>query len=221
MQSIVPELFVSDLDRTHINPDLVIEGFKRVYRPLGLDADDLEYQVKHAEELGVSYNVLDHVKSYGSSALVEEVKAMFLEDCQTNPITYSDSEELFQYLDSIFMPNILITKGEYTFQELKLKGSALDKRPYQIIDTDYKGKLIAGWQTISGLFLPPVEVIDLASRSVDLLDDKNKSFRGLPTSCKGIKIDRLGERALVSQRGYLDPRIIVIHSFREIPDYIN
>ncbi|HRQ87049.1 MAG TPA: hypothetical protein PLY16_02975, partial [Candidatus Saccharibacteria bacterium] len=87
-------------------------------------------------------------------------------------------------------------------QAHKLKLSGLSGIPY-LMTGEAKGELIASWQDENGLFTVPKELGDSSVKysSIVLIDDKARSFKGLPRQARGYWLSETSDTILPSHEG--------------------
>jgi hypothetical protein len=222
MISSTPELFVTDMDGTLTDNNLVARALGRACTAEGINAESLLELVDSYAQLEISYNAWSYVEKYGPNA-AEAVEARFLEDCRENPIVYNDTREYLNFLEESFIANLIMTNGNQTWQEMKLKAAGLDKLPHQIIHPDdLKGNVIRGWRNAPGkLFIVPQEIFNVSVSIVNVVDDKKKSFHGLPKDCRGYWDVRDEKKYSAIQTEDLPPNIKPVRNLREIIEDIN
>ena len=92
----------------------------------------------------------------------------------------------------------------------------------EIIRTPPKGPYIANWRGPTGTFDflglseddTPLAIYH--TESVTLVDDKPRSFQGLPEDCKKVLIRRPGEPALLNQGGDQPPDLTIVRTLDEL-----
>ncbi|HEY5695288.1 MAG TPA: hypothetical protein VIQ80_00465, partial [Candidatus Saccharimonadales bacterium] len=101
-----------------------------------------------------------------------------------------------------------ITYGvEEAWQLTKLELAGLLDVPHLITHIEAKGELLTGWKQADGSFIvPPALTADFTPLRVQqliFLDDKAKSFRGIPEGVRGVHIVAPGGNTLPAQQGDL------------------
>lgn len=219
--SLGSELFVSDLDRFLINPNLVVTTLGHAAMAEGLDEVELIKLASEAETRGESFDAWQYIESRYSLDQTKAIENRFIEQAKIEPIKYEDANVFLNYLDTNFIPNLILTMGNKKWQEIKLKAAGEDSRPYLITNQKSKGKIIRSWQNDQGLFVPPQEIIRVSAPRVNQGDDKKVSFEDFPWDYgKGILLQRPNERRLTSQSGDIDLRVIIVDSLLEIIEHL-
>jgi hypothetical protein len=209
-------LFVADLDRFLINTDAASDVLDQVCENVDIDAQDISNARLESEESGGSFDTWGYLKSFGSAALLDEVRQSFIDACKDSPIVYDDTAPLLAFFDENKIPNLIVTMGGDDWQKIKLEAGSLSERKHLITREKHKGKMIASWKREDGLYLPAGFSGTLGYETIDLGEDKAVSFDGLPDDCGGYLLRRPKERVKKSQQGEIPARIKRVGSLYEI-----
>jgi hypothetical protein len=210
------KLFVADLDRFLINTDAVSNVLDQVCEGVDIGTQDIANARLESEASGGSFDTWGYMKSFGSIALLNEVRQSFIDACKDSPIVYEDTAPLLAFFDKNKIPNLIVTTGGDDWQEIKLEAGSLSERKHLITREKHKGKMIDSWRKRNGLYLPIGFSDTLGYETVDLGEDKAVSFDGLPDDCGGYLLRRPNERIKKSQQGEIPARIKRVGSLYEI-----
>lgn len=216
-----PELIVTDMDGTLTDTKLVVVLLGRACLDEDISVEPLLKLVDSYSSLGISYNAWSYVEKYGPD-VAEAVKGRFLEYSNDNSILYDDARDYLDFLEEVLITNIIMTKGDQTWQEIKLKAARLDQFPHQIIDDDSKGNVIKSWRTASGqLYIVPREILGASAPSVILSENNLSDFKGLPDDCSGYLVARDDKKNSALQAKNLPPNIKIVRNLLEIIEDID
>ena len=228
-------LYVLDLDRTLINSQVAADAVYQAAEENGISKSELEELQKQVEGSNGSFDVLEAIKQKLSEATSAEetdeeasadeletklatIKARFLDVIDRDALLYDGAQALIEQLESedIYIPYVIATYGGEDWQKWKLEAAGLIDKDYIVTTTELeKGAWIAReWLQDDGMYVPPLEEGErkqrLKAKHVVVVDDKRKSFVGLPAGNVSILVRHRNEPVLSSQEeGDYDPDITV------------
>jgi hypothetical protein len=159
------------------------------------------------EASGGSFDTMGHLAQEGVSS--DEITAI-TETLGKNEAgidyLYPDTLPFLDALEEMEEPYATVTWGSLMTQMPKLQATSLVDRPYLITDIKKKGELAQTWKTPEGLYRAVVSAGQiLTARAGVLVDDKPKSFEGLPEDWTGFLVQRKSPKQ--SQRGTVPERV--------------
>ncbi len=201
-------LFVTDLDRTLIDPEQAVDILDEIAAQKGYATRHSWVTVAHTRK-GLDFDFFEYLETelHFSS---EQIQALIQE-----ALTHADPHRLFfgdtqAYLDHVMSQAdtklLILTYGRKRWQEFKLQLAGLEKYPHIITEDPDKGATIAHWQQ-HGQFVPP-GYPELATEEVIAIDDKLSGLQGVP---KGYLVDRMGK-----QDARKNDDILVVKDLRQV-----
>jgi hypothetical protein len=220
-------LYVLDLDRTLIRSDVAADALYQATEELeGIPRERLKALQDESEDSNQPFNVVSAITRLLPEGLPAEeignkmnkLKSRFLRLVDRNALLYEGAQTLIDQLEmeDIYIPYVIATYGGEEWQEWKLEAAGLKDKDYIITSTNLeKGMWIAhDWVQPDGTYAPPLE--DEAQRQqlkahhVVVVDDKRKSFEGLPPGNVAILVRHRDERVRSSQEeGGFQPDMVV------------
>lgn len=180
--------FVLDLDRTLIDTlrsaAIYIDVVKAVSSSLSEEVDN---ELQRNELMGTSFSIHAFVRERIPEGKLHKIEAAYLAEARTQDLLTKNAYLLLEWLEAEGRSYGILSYGSENGQDLKLKGAKLDHIPRIITLEPDKGRVIASWLTEDGLFQIPKELDSLMPvvETVVLVDDKQKSFAGLPENARG------------------------------------
>jgi hypothetical protein len=188
--------YVLDMDRCLVNTDkltLFLQGI--VSRELGIDSAELELARMEYENEGGAFDMAGYAMSVADGRgkdgpeVWHKIQRIFVYECQAHDMLNPYGADLLNILRSHAIPFGIVTFGGDAWQLSKLAAAGLSDIPHIVTHEEKKGRLLRSWQRSDGAFLlPPVlggETKVVTQRLV-FIDDKPKSFVGLPEEVVGI-----------------------------------
>lgn len=203
--------FVLDFDRCTGNTD----GIQAVLEEVLQEETDISPDTFHAartriESEGKTFDTIRHVHMLlaeaNSPVTWEHIREKLIEKAKSVDLLLPHARELIDILRERKLPHGIITYGvEEAWQLTKLEITGLLDVPHLVTRIEEKGKLLTGWKRDDGSFgIPPALntglVPPVVSRIV-FLDDKAKSFWGIPEGVEGVHVVAPGGNTLPSQQG--------------------
>ena len=205
--------FVLDFDRCIGDTNGIQALLEKVLeQETGIKPDKLAVTRQQIEAAGHTFETIRHVKALlkteGSVVEWEHVREKLLEASKNVDMLLPGAQDLLRILKERELPHGIITYGvEEAWQLTKLELAGLLEVPHLVTHIEAKGKLLTGWKRPDGSFLvPPAltpDFISLHVKQIIFLDDKAKSFRGIPEGVRGIHIEAPGGNTLPAQQGEL------------------
>lgn len=109
----------------------------------------------------------------------EAAMKQFLMVASRQDLLLSGASELLDSLKSCGIAYGILTYGELSWQQLKLRATRLDLEPHLIVNNKLKGKIIAGWRS-GGEYCLPRELGGGRYQKLVLVDDRLYSFAEAP-----------------------------------------
>lgn len=178
----------------------------------GIKPDKLAIVRQQVEAAGHTFETIRHVKALlkteGSSVEWEHIRQKLIEASKNVDLLLPGAHDLLDTVKGRKLPHGIITYGvEEAWQLIKLELAGLLDVPHLVTHIEAKGELLTGWKRTDGTFLiPPAltpDFISLSVRQIIFLDDKAKSFRGIPEGVRGVHIVAPGGNTLPAQQGEL------------------
>lgn len=205
--------FVLDFDRCIGDTNGIQALLEQVLeQETGIHPDKLATTRQQIEAAGHTFETIRHVKALlkteGSSVEWEHIRQKLLERSKNVDLLLPGAHDLLTLLQERGLPHGIITYGvEEAWQLTKLELAGLLNIPYLVTHIEAKGELLTGWKRKDGLFLVPpaltADFISLSVKQIIFLDDKAKSFRGIPAGVRGVHIEAPGGNKLPAQQGDL------------------
>ena len=209
--------FVLDFDRCTGNTD----GIQAVLEDVLEQETGISPQMFHAERTrieseGKTFDTIRHVHMLlaesESTVSWEHIRGQLIEKAKNVDLLLPHAQELLDILRSKRLPHGIITYGvEEAWQLTKLEITGLLEVPHLVTHIEEKGKLLTGWKQEDGTFAIPPALNDglvppVVSRII-FLDDKAKSFWGIPEGVEGVHVVAPGGNKLPAQQGELPPSV--------------
>ena len=203
--------FVLDFDRCTGNTDGIQAVLEEVLREeTGILPDTFHAARTRIESEGKTFDTIRHVHMLlaeaNSPVTWEHIREKLIEKAKSVDLLLPYARELIGILRERKLPHGIITYGvEEAWQLTKLEITGLLDVPHLVTRIEEKGKLLTGWKRDDGSFgIPPALntglVPPVVSRII-FLDDKAKSFWGIPEGVEGVHVVAPGGNTLPSQQG--------------------
>ena len=203
--------FVLDFDRCTGNTDGIQAVLEEVLQEeTGISPDTFHAARTRIESEGKTFDTIRHVHMLlaeaNSPVTWEHIREKLIEKAKSVDLLLPHARELIDILRERKLPHGIITYGvEEAWQLTKLEITGLLDVPHLVTRIEEKGKLLTGWKRDDGSFgIPPALntglVPPVVSRIV-FLDDKAKSFWGIPEGVEGVHVVAPGGNTLPSQQG--------------------
>jgi hypothetical protein len=203
--------FVLDFDRCTGNTDGIQAVLEEVLREeTGILPDTFHAARTRIESEGKTFDTIRHVHmllaEVNSPVTWEHIREKLIEKARSVDLLLPYARELIDILRERKLPHGIITYGvEEAWQLTKLEITGLLDVPHLVTRIEEKGKLLTGWKRDDGSFgIPPALntglVPPVVSRII-FLDDKAKSFWGIPEGVEGVHVVAPGGNTLPSQQG--------------------
>jgi len=203
--------FVLDFDRCIGDTNgiqAVLEGV--LQRETGISPEAFHAARTRIESEGKTFDTIRHVHMLlaeaGSDVTWSRILAALLVEARNHDLLLPHAAELLAILKERQLPHGIITYGvEEAWQLIKLEVSGLLEIPHLVTHIEEKGTLLTGWKQADGSFaIPPALDKGLVPPKVSrvvFLDDKAKSFWGIPDGVEGVHVVAPGGNVLPSQQG--------------------
>lgn len=208
--------FVLDFDRCLGNTDKAHETLLSVIEAeTGIDTSQLQTTKQEIEAVGSAFDTIEYV----TAALAQrgkkswqQVREVYIETAKQQGILEPQAEELLELLDARQIPYGVLTFGKEAWQLTKLEAAGLVERgvPFEITRIEHKGKILTGWKHGDEFIVPPAMTRDfepLHAESIVFLDDKPRSFIGMPVGVHGVCVRPTDIQLKPSQQGALPPGV--------------
>jgi hypothetical protein len=200
--------FVLDFDRCTGDTD----GIQAVLEEVLLNMTGVTPARFHAartqiEATGQTFDTIRHVhrllEEAGSNVTWPQVRERLLEVAKTRDLLLPHARELFALLRERNIHHGIITYGvEEAWQLTKLEAAGLLDTPHLVTRIEEKGKLLSGWKRENGRFaIPPALAGELEVGELVFIDDKARSFKGIPDGVRGVHVIAPGGNLLPVQQG--------------------
>jgi hypothetical protein len=203
--------FVLDFDRCTGNTDGIQAVLEDVLqRETNISSETFHAARTRIEGEGKTFDTIRHVHMLLAEAnsLVkwEYLREKLIEAARNVDLLLPHTRELLSILDERQLRYGIITYGiEEAWQLTKLEITGLLDVPHLVTHIEEKGKLLSGWKQPGGEFIvPPALSKDFQPQVVTrlvFLDDKAKSFWGIPEGVEGVHVIAPGGNTLPAQQG--------------------
>jgi hypothetical protein len=209
----VSSFYVLDFDRTLANTDAFHDILERVIEhETTIRASYLREARKVAEASGESFDTIDYLRHFLTNAHSEktwhQIQKVFIEQAQQEDMLEPHAAEFLRLLDEKKLPYGIITFGGEAWQLAKIEAANLMDVPHIVTHIQEKGRILSGWkhQSSDTFIIPPALTRSFQPMNVStivFLDDKAKSFVGMPDGVRGVHIRSLRQPPLPAQLGSL------------------
>jgi hypothetical protein len=206
------KFFILDFDRCIGDTNGIQAVLERVIQnETGISPETFHAARTQVESEGQTFATIRHVhkllEDAGSSVTWEHIRDKLLEACRDEELLLPHARELLRILGERSLHHGIITYGvEETWQLTKLEITGLLDVPHLVTHIEHKGELLTGWKREDGKFdVPPAllthDLGALVARHLVFLDDKAKSFWGIPEGVQGVHVIAPGGNTLPAQQG--------------------
>ncbi len=209
-------IYALDLDQTMLDNDMFFDETERIARIEGITGgDDLHATRKAVEASGGSFDTFGFLQKQGASTEELDTLAGTLgENTKGIDYLYPDTQPFIDALDKLKIPHLTVTYGSVLTQLPKLRATGLDQRPYLITAVKQKGELAQTWRTERGYTVAAAAGQIITAETGVLVDDKAKSFDGLPADWTGFLVQRKAPKA--SQLGSVPEQVKTVPNLAAI-----
>jgi phosphoserine phosphatase len=203
--------YVLDFDRCIGNTDGIQSVLEEVLQTeTGISPETFRAARTRIEGEGKTFDTIRHVhmllQEADSSITWEFIRGRLIERARSADLLLPQARELLKALDDRSLYYGIITYGvEEAWQLTKLEITGLLPIPHLVTHIEEKGKLLTGWKQPDGTFIvPPAltkEFQPLTVSRLVFLDDKAKSFWGIPEGVEGVHVVAPGGNKLPAQQG--------------------
>jgi hypothetical protein len=205
--------FVLDFDRCIGNTEKIHEILWAVIESeTGILVDTLKATKRAMDAKGYAFDTVEYVAkellNQRHALTWQELRELFIREAKTHDLLESGAGELLAYLDTQDIPYGILTYGRESWQLTKLEAAGLMEReiPFEITGIEHKGEILTSWKHGDEFIIPPALTRDftpLTVRQIVFLDDKPRSFIGIPSGVRGICVRPGNHSLLPSQQGDL------------------
>lgn len=215
------EIWALDLDRTLLDTEATFDLLTEVCAAQDIDKQSLAYAKIETENSGGSFDAISYLASGQAGPInLNQLYRDFVEAGSSESLLYPDATAFLEAIDDRRAKNLILTYGSTDWQETKLRAARQAERPYITTTNKYKGEVIAGWSHSLGYEVRASAGRLIVGASVNLVEDKVPSFRGLPTGCRGILRRIKGEPIKPSQAGEIGQNIEICYSLEDLIPFI-
>lgn len=202
--------FVLDFDRCIGNTNEFQVVLEEVLTGAGFSVESFRKIRERIEGTGRTFDTIHQVRlmleTTNSDYSWGDIRQRLIDKSQAKDMLLPYARELLAILDDYQLPYGIITYGvEEAWQLIKLEGAHLLNVPHLITHIEEKGKLLTGWKHHNDLFsIPPALTKNFEQINVSklvFLDDKAKSFWGIPSGVEGIHVISPQGNKLLAQQG--------------------
>lgn len=212
--------FAIDFDRCLTKGETFALLYMEVLDELGVIAYvDINAVKEDAESRGESFLMLTYLRDNGLFDVhtEEQVAQIFQERAQEKRYRFvaDDADVLFDYLRKEKVPHAIISYGENSWQELKIKAAGLEDVPHQIVSHPRKSDELRSWLKGDSYRLPRIFGDELVDEIV-LIDDKAVAFDDLPPRVRGYWMRAKDGSLIPSQQGTVPDSVQIVYDFKSI-----
>jgi hypothetical protein len=209
--------FVLDFDRCIGDTNGIQSVLEMVLlRETGIAPEMLHRARTRIEDLGRTFDTINQVhlllKDTGSDVAWEHIREQFIAEAHSHDLLLPHARELLAILQDRHIAHGIITYGiEEAWQLTKLEATGLLDVPHLVTRIEEKGRLLTGWKRKDGLFAIPPGLSrageSFMASDLVFIDDKAKSFWGIPEGVRGVHVVAPGGNVLLSQQGEVPPEV--------------
>lgn len=181
---------------------------------------ELNEAKEFVESQGGSFMMLTYLRDRGYLDSETEVKLaeVFCARAAKDRSKYiaDDADELFAYLKSQQIPHAIISYGENSWQELKIKAAGFEDVPHQIVSHPRKSDELRSWLNDDGRYALPRIFGDRTVEEIVLIDDKAVAFEALPPRVRGYWMRAKDGSLVPSQRGIVPESVTTVYDFKSV-----
>lgn len=212
--------FAIDFDRCLTKGETFALLYMEVLDELGVIAYvDINAVKNELESRGESLLMLTYLRDNGlfDAHTEQQVAQLFYERAQAKRYNYvaDDADVLFDYLRAKKIPHAIISYGENSWQELKIKAAGFDTVPHQVVSHPRKSDELRSWLKGDEYHLPRIFGGETADEIV-LIDDKAVAFDNLPSHVRGYWMRAKDGSLLPSQQGTVPDSVQIVYDFKSI-----
>lgn len=209
--------FVLDFDRCTGDTDGIQAVLEKVLEEAGISVDKFHETRAQIEAEGKTFDTIHRVRLLLEEARVNitwpQLRERLLEVAKTRDLLLPHARELFLMLRERNIRHGIITYGvEEAWQLTKLEAAGLLNIPHLVTHIEEKGQLLTGWKQDNGMFLIPPALSEdfrtVAVAELVFLDDKARSFKGIPTGVRGVHVVAPGGNILPVQQGEVPASVV-------------
>jgi hypothetical protein len=206
--------FVLDFDRCLGDTNGIQAVLEEVIlRGTGIGPEKLHAVRTQVEASGRTFATIHYVhrllEDAGSRVPWTRIREWLVEEARDRDLLLPHARELLGILRDRQIPHGIITYGvEEAWQLTKLELAGLLDVPHLVTKIEKKSELLAGWKRENGRFAVPSALAErLEVGKLVFLDDKAKSFWGIPDGVRGVHIVAPGGNVLPAQQGEIPPQV--------------
>lgn len=209
--------FVLDFDRCTGDTDGIQAVLEEVIlRETGILPEKFHETRARIEASGRTFETIRHLhhllEGAESNISWPQIRKSLVETSKTRDLLLPHTRELLDILDKRNIRYGIITYGvEEAWQLTKLEVAGLLDVPHLVTHIEKKGELLTGWKQDSGKFIVP-PAMSKAFQAIEVseivfLDDKARSFQGIPDGVRGVHVIAHGGNKLPVQQGDVPPQV--------------
>ncbi len=194
-----PVFFAIDFDRCLSKGEMFALLYMEILDELGvISYVEINAAKEEVEFRGESFQVVTYLRDVGllDSELEQRVAEEF-------------------YLREKTIPHAIISYGESSWQELKIKAAGFEGVPHQIVSHPRKSDELRSWLKDDLYHLPPIFGGETAE-SIVLIDDKAIAFTDLPPRVHGYWMRAKDGSLILSQQGTVPDSVETVYDFKSV-----
>lgn len=209
--------FVLDFDRCLGNTNGIQQLLEEVIiAELGVATSSFQEARRAMESGGKTFTTIQHIheliRQSGSEKTWDDLRNALIERSHGVDLLLPHARDFLARLNKENLSYGIITYGvEEAWQLTKLEIAGLLDVPHLVTHIETKSELLQGWKQRDGSFIvPPALLKDFQPMTVQeivLVDDKARSFWGMPDGVHGIHVIAPGGNTLPSQQGEVPPGV--------------
>lgn len=208
--------FVLDFDRCIGNTDKLHEILWSVIEnETGTSTGILRETKRQMDEQGYTFDTVEYIAKemlQHKTTTWQKVRDIFVAVAKLQDVLEPQATALLDMLDNRQIPYGILTYGKEAWQLTKLEAAGLVERgvPFEITHIEHKGEILSGWKRGDEFIIPPAltrDFLPLHVRQIVFLDDKPRSFVGIPEGVSGICVRPIAYPLLPVQQDPLPARV--------------
>lgn len=216
--------FVLDFDRCIGDTDKARQILWSVCEnETAITAQELQSAKDAMEAKGYTFDVVGYVAKQlvhqKSEKTWQDIRRVYVAVAKLQGILEPYVDEFLEACETRHIPYGVLTYGKEPWQLTKLEAAGLFDRhvPFEVTQIERKGTLLSGWKHGDGFIVPPALTRDfqpLKVKEIVFLDDKPRSFIGIPSGVRGICVRPTSYAPLPSQQGELPAGVREVQGLR-------
>lgn len=193
----VDVFYILDFDRTLANTDKFHDILEVVIeQETTIKVSQLRTARQRAEHAGESFDTIEYLRQFLTGVQSQktwyQIQQVFIRQARKQNLLEPGAADFLRILNEKKIPYGIVTFGGEAWQLAKIEAARLMDVPHIVTHIQEKGRILSGWKHEDGRFIiPPALTRDFQPLHVSkivFLDDKPKSFIGIPDGAQGVHV---------------------------------